>query len=191
MRSSDWSSDVCSSDLACVVGAMALFGGRPGSAAEFHCNACDVKASEVERCQRMDPADYVTGLLFNPSGMKTYFKRSSCLQAIAVDYRDASLCEDVRERKSLFFDGSAISRASCERRVEERARSDPTVIISDIHRLADVPYFRNGNGRDIAVRVGFSGCYRPQYDLTGSMVEEAGPKLQHTERPRERERVGK
>src|SRR3546814_4280169 len=100
MRSSDWSSDVCSSDLACVVGAMALFGGRPGSAAEFHCNACDVKASEVERCQRMDPADYVTGLLFNPSGMKTYFKRSSCLQAIAVDYRDASLCEDVRERKS-------------------------------------------------------------------------------------------
>src|SRR3546814_11692364 len=104
---------------------MALFGGRPGSAAEFHCNACDVKASEVERCQRMDPADYVTGLLFNPSGMKTYFKRSSCLQAIAVDYRDASLCEDVRERKSLFFDGSEISRASCERRGEERARSDP------------------------------------------------------------------
>src|SRR3546814_7820051 len=88
----------------------------------------------------MDPADYVTGLLFNPSGMKTYFKRSSCLQAIAVDYRDASLCEDVRERKSLFFDGSAISRASCERRVEERARSDPKVIISDIHRLADVAY---------------------------------------------------
>src|SRR3546814_17349553 len=85
MRSSDWSSDVCSSDLACVVGAMALFGGRPGSAAEFHCNACDVKASEVERCQRMDPAASVTGLLFNPSGMKTYFKRSSCLQGRAVD----------------------------------------------------------------------------------------------------------
>src|SRR3546814_5842882 len=118
--------------VACVVGAVALFGGRPGSAAEFHCNACDVKASEVERCRRMDPADYVTGLLFNPPGMKTYFKRSSCLQAIAVDYRDASLCEEVRERKSLFFDGSAISRASCERRVEEGARSDPKVIISDI-----------------------------------------------------------
>src|SRR3546814_1936301 len=62
--------------VACVVGAVALFGGRPGSAVEFHCNACDVKASEVERCQRMDPADYVTGLLFNPPGMKTYFKRS-------------------------------------------------------------------------------------------------------------------
>src|SRR3546814_7565711 len=121
LRISDWSADVCSSDLmkrwlvvACVVGAVALFGGRPGSAAECHCNACDVKASEVERCRRMDPADYVTGLLFNPPGMKTYFKRSSCLQAIAVDYRDASLCEEVRERKSRFFDGSVNSRASCE-----------------------------------------------------------------------------
>src|SRR3546814_6147848 len=136
-----------------VGGVVALVGGRPGSAVEFQSNACDVKASEVERCRRMDPADYVTGLVFNPPGMKTYFKRSSCLQAIAVDYRDASLCEEVRERKSLFFDGSAISRASCERRVEERARSDPKVIISDIHRLADVAYFRNGNGRDIDVRV--------------------------------------
>src|SRR3546814_18058747 len=97
----------------------------------------------------MDPADYVTGLLFNPSGMKTYFKRSSCLQAIAVDYRDASLCEDVRERKSLFFDGSAISRASCERRVEERARSDPKVIISDIHRDR-----KSGvKGKSVSVRV--------------------------------------
>src|SRR3546814_12431633 len=84
----------------------ALFGGRPGSAAEFHCNACDVKASEVERCRRMDPADYVTGLLFNPPGMKTYFKRSSCLQAIAVDYRDASLCEEVRDRKSTRLNSS-------------------------------------------------------------------------------------
>src|SRR3546814_11460888 len=94
--------------VACVVGALALFGGRPGSAAEFHCNACDVKASEVERCRRMDPADYVTGLLFNPPGMKTYFQRSSSLQAIAGDYRDASLCEVGRKRNSMLFAGTAI-----------------------------------------------------------------------------------
>src|SRR3546814_7485039 len=121
--------------VACVVGAVALFGGRPGSAAEFHCNACDVKASEVERCRRMDPADYVTGLLFNPPGMKTYFKRSSCLPAIAVDYRDASMCEEVREGKSLFFDGLAISRESCERRVEERARRARTVTLRTINPM--------------------------------------------------------
>src|SRR3546814_12652869 len=62
--------------------------------------------------------------------------------------------------------------------VEERARSDPKVIISDIHRLADVAYFRNGNGRDIDVRVGFSGSYRHQYELTVSMVDEAGANIE-------------
>src|SRR3546814_4654841 len=161
--------DVCLG-VCCVVGSVGVCGGRPGSAAEFHCTACDVKASEVERCRRMDPAASVTGLLFNPPGMKTYFKRSSCLQAIAVDYRDASLCEEVGERKSLFFDGSAISRASCERRVEERARGDPKVIISDSYRLADVAYFRHGDGRALPERVGSSGAYRHPYALPAPVV---------------------
>src|SRR3546814_17043831 len=102
----------------------------------------------------MDPADYVTGLLFNPPGMKTYFKRSSCLQAIAVAYRDASLCEEVRERKSLFFDGPALSRASCERRVAARARSAPKGITSDISQRAAVATFRTGNGRTTARAAG-------------------------------------
>lgn len=164
--------------IACVVIALVLLDGRPGNAAEFRCNACDVKAADVERCRRMDPADYSTALFFNPDGMTTLFARSSCLQGVAVKYRDASLCEEVRERKSLFFDGSAISRASCERRVQERARRDPKVVISDIYRLADVAYFRNGNGRDIDVRVGFSGSYRHQYELTVSMVDEAGANIE-------------
>jgi hypothetical protein len=164
--------------IACAVGALALLDGRPGNAAEFRCSACDVKASEVERCWRMDPKDYSTAMFFNPPGMKALYKRSSCLQGLAVRYRDASLCEEVRERKSLFFDGSAISRASCEQRVQERARNDPKVVISDIHRLADVAYVRNGNGRDIDVRVGFSGSYQHRDELTVSMVDETGANIE-------------
>src|SRR3546814_15502073 len=47
-----------------------------------------------------------------------------------------------------------------------------------IYRLADVAYFRNGNGRDIDVRVGFSGSYRHQYELTVSMVDDAGANIE-------------
>lgn len=160
--------------IAGIATLLALAGGRPGIAAGFRCNACDLKAADVERCRRIDPAEYSTALLFNPPGMTTLFKRSSCLQRIAVEYRDASLCAEVRERKSLFFDGSAISRASCEERVRERVRDDPKVVIADIHRLADVAYFRDGNGRDIDVRVGVSGSHRHRYELMVAMVDEAG-----------------
>lgn len=161
-----------------IVAALALLPGLPGDAAGFRCNACDVKASEVERCRRMDPVEYSTGLLFNPPGNKTLFRRSSCLQGLAVRYADAALCEEVRERKSLFFDGSAISRASCEQRVREAARDAPVVVIRDIHRLDRVGWFRNGNGRDIDVRVGTSGSYRHKYEITVSMLGASGANSQ-------------
>ncbi|MGY0559251.1 hypothetical protein ACW7G2_00800 [Luteimonas sp. A277] len=145
-----------------------------GDAAGFSCNACDVKASEVERCRRIDPAEYSTGMLFNPPGMKTTYKRSTCLYSLAREYRDESLCEEVRERKSLFFDGSAITRENCEQRVREVMAGDPEVVIADVKRLADVRWFRNGNGRDFDVHVRTSGSYAHRYELTVLMLDKAG-----------------
>lgn len=164
---------------------LAAAGVAPGGARDFACNACDVKASEVARCQRMDPDASATGLLFNRPGSRTLYKRSSCLQRMAVRYRDAALCEEVRERRSLLFDGSAISRAACEAQVAEAIRRDPEVVIRDIHRLAEVRYSRNGNGRDTNIDVRFSGSYAHRYRLAVSMLDEAGANsrtLQDSER---------
>jgi hypothetical protein len=150
----------------------------------FSCKACDRKAAAVKKCRDIDPGEYSTGLLFNPPGKKTYFARSSCLQEAARKFRDPTLCEEVRERESLFFDGSAISRESCERRVQEAMLQAPDVVIRDPYRLAAVEYFRNGNGRDIDVDIAFSGTYRHRYALTVSMVDEAGAtseRLHHRE----------
>ena len=132
-------------------------GGQP---AGFSCKACDRKASEVERCRSIAPDAYTTGLLFNPPGMKTSYKRSSCLFGLARKYRDASLCEEVRERKSLFFDGSALTRENCEQNVREAMARRPPVVIADVKQLADVRWFRNGNGRDFDVHVGRPGPIR-------------------------------
>ncbi len=151
-----------------------LAGVVSGQDYDFSCRACDARAADVARCEAIDPEESVTGLLFNPPGRKTKFVRSSCLQRLAVRYRDASLCAQVRERTSVFFDGSAISRAACQARVAEAARTDAPVLIQDIHRLAEVAFFGNGNGRDMDIHIGFSGAYAHRYALTVAMLDEAG-----------------
>ena len=146
----------------------------PLAARDFRCTACDRKEGEVERCQRMDPGAYRTALLFNPPGMKTLYERSSCLQQLAEKYVDATLCAEVRERRSLFFDGSAISRGACLTRVEAKADAAPAVVIHDLYRPQGVAWFRNGNGRDTDVHVTFAGSYRHGYLLSLSMLDETG-----------------
>ena len=141
-----------------------------GDADGFGCKACELKAAEVGRCRSIDPEAYATGLLFNPAGKKTFYKRSSCLFELARKYRDASLCAEVRERKSMFFDGSAFTRASCEQSVREALAGDPAREISDIKRLAEARWFRNGNGRDLDLHVQMSGSYPHRYGLTVLML---------------------
>lgn len=160
--------------VAAALALLMLASAGGASAAGFPCRACDLKASEVERCRRIDPDEYSTGLFFNPPGMKSLYQRSSCLNALAYTYRDKSLCEEVRERKSLFFDGSAITRENCERRVREARAGDPVVVIAEVKRLAEVRWFRNGNGRDFNVHVMTSGSYPHTYELTVLMLDEAG-----------------
>ncbi|MDN5782572.1 MAG: hypothetical protein L0H23_11235, partial [Luteimonas sp.] len=79
---------------------------------------------------------------------------------------------------SIFFDGSAFSRQACERRVREAVAGDPQVVIADIHRLAGMQWFRNGNGRDFDVHVRTSGSYAHRYALTLLMLDEKGARSQ-------------
>ena len=93
-------------------------------------------------------------------------------------YRDATLCAQVRERKSLFFHGSSLSPGRCERRVREAIAGDPHVVIADIHRLVGMQWFRDGNGRDVDVHVRFSGSYAHRYALTLVMLDQEGARTQ-------------
>ncbi|QOW25519.1 hypothetical protein [Lysobacter sp. H23M47] len=151
---------------------------RAGDADSSSCKVCERKAAELAQCQGIDADEYFTGLVFNPPGMQTGFARSSCFNRLALNYRDATLCVEVRERESMFFNGSALSRPACERRIRDAAAGDPRVVIADIRRLAGMQWYRNGNGRDFDVHVRSAGSYAHRYALRLAMLDEKGARTQ-------------
>jgi hypothetical protein len=66
----------------------------------------------LKQCQAIDPADYQSGLFFNPDGYRSYYVRSEYFQKTAVQFRDDALCADVRERSSLLSDAQLAMAAS-------------------------------------------------------------------------------
>lgn len=124
---------------------------------------------QVAECEAIPDDAYQTGLLFNPAGRRTYFERSRCLQAVAVEWRDANLCARVKQRRSLFFSGYAISEKACRDDVAEQLASDraaaDTIRVEDIHRLGDVRFERNGNGSDFDVRIQTTGSHPGSYQI--------------------------
>ncbi|MEJ2696475.1 MAG: hypothetical protein P8013_07480 [Candidatus Sulfobium sp.] len=95
------------------------------------------------------------------------FERSECLQKVAIKLRDESLCQEVRERKSIFFDGSGISQRVCLRKVREKIREDRVYAgsITDIQHLKGVTFSINANGRDLDMKVTTRGRYGHPYRL--------------------------
>src|SRR6516164_8565895 len=65
----------------------------------------ELKSAAVSRCTMIDPAEYQSGLAFNPEGYRSYYVRSSCFQDVAVQFRDDNLCAHVKQRHSLLFSG--------------------------------------------------------------------------------------
>lgn len=116
------------------------------------------------------PADaYETGLLFNPDGHRSYFKRSRCLQQLAVEWRAGALCEQVRTRRSMFFSGDAISATACRQLVNEQLRKDQEQVQAidpeTFHQLVEVafsqpPYAGDGLMIQIKTRGSHPGTYR-------------------------------
>lgn len=78
----------------------------------------------VETCREMSHLSFRTWLIFNPKGRQTYYIRSECFQKMAVRNRDEDLCREVAERKSLYFDGSAVSEKACREAVRMQKALD-------------------------------------------------------------------
>jgi hypothetical protein len=127
------------------------------------------KRQKIEHCQAIDENAYSTGMIFNPKGQVTMFERSRCFQELAVAERDAALCDKVVERKSWFFDGSAISQKSCLTRVSQRIEKDAQDFASKdfslLHRLRSVAFARNGNGKDYDFELETEGVFSGAYEL--------------------------
>lgn len=124
---------------------------------------------EIARCKAIDEKAYSTGMIFNPKGQATMFERSRCFQELAIAERDPSLCTNVAERQSWFFDGSAISEKSCLERVAQRIEKDRRDFaakdFSRLHQLRSFALSRNGNGRDFDFEVQTAGSMSSAYQL--------------------------
>jgi len=141
---------------------LALFGTHADQFAER-------KQQSIERCLAIDEKDYSTGMIFNPKGQVTMFERSRCFQDLAVGERDPLLCGKVIEKKSWFFDGSAISEVSCRnlaaRRIEMDAREAASKDFSLLHRLRSAAFARNGNGTDFDFELNTEGSMSGAYEI--------------------------
>ena len=137
----------------------------------------ELKAAEVARCQAIDPAEYQTGLLFNPDGYRSYYVRSECFQRVAAQFRDETLCAEVKRRFSLLSTSWGYSQKQCQELVAQGTAADHKAL-DEMKRmytggavtLRDFRVERNGNGRDFDVIPSFAGEYAAGYRLTFEIV---------------------
>lgn len=140
------------------------------------------RSAALAQCAGIDPDASQTGMIFNPAGHRSVYFRSVCLQEAAVRFRDASLCADVRERRSLFFSSWGYSPARCRTLVDEaqaedrrhletlasRYQASPT-------RLRDFSLSPHGNGRDFEIVPAFDAGEPRSYHLSFEIVDSAAP----------------
>ena len=138
----------------------------------FSASYDELRLAAVKRCEAIDPAAYQSGLLFNPDGYRSYYVTSECFQRIAVEFRDETLCAQVRRRYSLFSSSWGYSQAQCSKRVREGIAADEKVLAEikqryqqGAVRLREFRLERNGNGRDFDIIPAFTGEYAHGYVL--------------------------
>lgn len=146
------------------------------------------RLKEVTGCEAIDPSESQSGLMFNPDGYRSYYVRSKCLQEAAVRFRDAALCDQVRQRRSLFGSSWGYSAARCRQLVAEGVAADRRAL-EEMKRayaaggmsLRDFRIVRNGNGRDIDIIPSFAGTYAQSYQLTFEILQPgSAPALLHS-----------
>jgi hypothetical protein len=145
-----------------------------------------MRAAAIAACDAIDAADYQTGLAFNPAGYRSYYVRSECFQKTAVQFRDLTLCDRVRQRRALFSSSWGYSPANCRTLVARAVDADRTEIgeirrryRSGSMRLRDLRIERSGNGRDYDVIPAFEGTEGHGYTITIEIVSAAGPAVVH------------
>lgn len=129
----------------------------------------------VETCQSIPASTYESFLIFNPSNIQTYYFRSYCYQRVAVDTRDESLCDQVRERKALFLDGSGVSPAACRKGLDEIRNKDfaERVRPESVHKIQRVEITTALSG-DIELRVTPMGSLWGTYRFSVALLDSSG-----------------
>ena len=149
-----------------------------------------LRAASVKACDAIDPAASQSGLYFNPDGYRSYFVRSQCFQQAAVNFRDDTLCAQVKQRRSLLSSSWGYSASRCRTLVADGIAADRQAL-EDLKRqylkgaitLRDFRIERNGNGRDFDIIPAFAGENAAGYTLTFTIVPAQGgpaPMLLHS-----------
>jgi hypothetical protein len=156
------------------------------AAPSFSASYDDQRSSAVKTCQAIDPAEYQSGLVFNPDGYRSYYVRSECFQRIAVRFRDETLCRQVKQRRSLFSSSWGYSSGRCRELVAEGGATDRKSLeeikqkyLAGAVRLRDFRVERNGNGRDFDIIPAFSGAYAHGHTLRFEIIHSGatGPEI--------------
>lgn len=141
----------------------------------------ELHSAAVARCAAIDPSAYQSGLAFNPDGYRSYYLRSECLQKTAVDFRDESLCQQVKQRRSLFSSSWGYSPDNCRELVRHGVAEDVKALqglkegyVRGPIALRDFRVERNGNGRDFDIIPAFTGAYAHGYTVTFEILREGG-----------------
>src|SRR5688500_20041432 len=131
----------------------------------------------VKACAAIDRSESQSGLMFNPDGYRSFYVRSKCFQEAAIQFRDAALCGQVRQRWSLFSSSWGYTASRCRQLVTEGMTRDRTELeamkrayVAGGMRLRDFRIVRNGNGRDFDIIPAFTGTYATSYTLTFEIV---------------------
>jgi len=146
----------------------------------------DAHSKAVKTCEAIDASRSQSGLLFNPAGYRSYYERSKCFQEAAIQFRDRALCDQVRERRSLFSSSWGYTAARCRQLVADGVGADRAALetlkggyAAGGIALSDVRIERNGNGRDFDIIPAFTGTFAHGYTLTFEIVTPSGPALLH------------
>ena len=160
------------------VGSAAIVGLLFDVTSLFSVSYDELRSAAVKQCQAIDPAEYQSGLFFNPDGYRSYYVRSECFQRTAVQFRDEALCTEVRQRFSLLSSSWGYSRTRCRELVEQGAAADRTTLeeikrlyIKGAVTLRNFLVERNGNGRDFDIIPFFAGDYAHGYVLRFEIVQ--------------------
>ena len=138
----------------------------------FAFDYADARSKAVTACQAISPSESQGGLIFNPDGYRSYYVRSKCFQDAAIEFRDRTLCDQVKERRSLLSSSWGYSAARCRQLVTEGLAADRMALEATRTAygaggitLRDLRIERNGNGRDFDIIPAFAGTYAHGYTL--------------------------
>lgn len=141
-------------------------------------NFADRRAAAIKNCQAIRSTDFQSGLWLNPEGYRSFYIRSECFQRAAEDFRDATLCDNVRERRDFFSSSWGYSKRNCLQLVRAKFEKDRASIEAEKTgyaqgpvRLTDFMIVANGNGKDFDIKPVFSAGYAHGYHLDVTLID--------------------